>query len=200
MTDYDALYESSLHELKAMFPLHKEEQIINALLENKCNLEATAQEIVLLAPPSSPPSQRPLVSPTTAATGNAKSSTMRSKSMHRILLTWLPVNISCNIIYIYSDEDAALREALDQSAQLVALLVEKERQDFLLAKSESQKVFALEKDSSVLLNKWRQSAGPIAEHHVFIVCPRNTSGIIVGKGFRHVKTITSKVQHWSINY
>ena len=59
--------------------------------------------------------------------------------MHRILLTWLPVNISCNIIYIYSDEDAALREALDQSAQLVALLVEKERQDFLLAKSESQK-------------------------------------------------------------
>ena len=79
--------------------------------------------------------------------------------------------------------------------------MEKERQDFLLAKSESQKVFALEKDSSVLLNKWRQSAEPIAdEHHVFIVCPRITSGIIIGKGFRHVKTITSKVQHWSINY
>ena len=182
-------------------PAPIEEQIINALLENKCNLVATAQEIVLLAPPSSPPSQRPLVSPTTAATGNAKSSTRRSKSMHRILLTWLPVNISCNIIYIYSDEDAALREALDQSAQLVALLVEKERQDFLLAKSESQKVFALEKDSSVLLNKWRQYVEPIAdEHHVFIVFLRITSGIIVGKGFWHVKTITSKVQHWSINY
>jgi len=100
MTDYDALYESSLHELKAMFPLHKEEQIINALLENKCNLEATAQEIVLLAPPSSPPSQRPLVLPTTAATGNAKKSTMRSKSMHRILLTGLP-EYFLSIYYIF---------------------------------------------------------------------------------------------------
>lgn len=91
----------------------------------------------------------------------------------------------------YSEEDA-MKQAIDQSKQL-AMLEEKERQDILRAQSESQKLFALENDSSVMLNKWRQSAGQIAEHHVFIVCPKNASGIIVGKGFKHVKAINSKV-------
>ena len=82
--------------------------------------------------------------------------------------------------------------AIDQSTQL-AMLEEKVRLDTLLAQSESKKLFALENDSSVRLNKWRQSAGQIAEHHEFIVCPRNASGIIVGKGFKHVKAINTKV-------
>lgn len=46
MADYNDIYENSLQALKEMFPSCEEEMIIDRLLNNNCNIDAAAQEIL----------------------------------------------------------------------------------------------------------------------------------------------------------
>ena len=69
-------FDKSLDSLKDQFPLLNVELIIETLLENNCNLEATTKELLLYNSPPSPPKvyQQPKPLPTIEVTGNYKSS------------------------------------------------------------------------------------------------------------------------------
>lgn len=90
------------------------------------------------------------------------------------------------------NEEEELQKALEISV-VISEDDEKEKEELKKAEIESERLFNQVKISSELISNWRKSAGNIAKDHEFIVCPNNASGIIVGKGFRHVNVIRNKV-------
>ena len=69
------IFEKSLLSLKDQFPSLNEELIIETLLENNCNLEASTKELLLYNSPPSPPKVYHHVKPLpTIEVGNYKKS------------------------------------------------------------------------------------------------------------------------------